>query len=511
MKMTRLMAAACAVLCETLTAAPTCVGDWALDLPFPDNRAGWLRVTEDEKGAAASLMWRWTGPNDLVGKKYKGEVAIDGANLSIRYLSTHWISKPEDQRWISLKGRADGDRIALVYTETDGAGKVTDGPDVVSGKRLPPPGPKPDMTKIRYGYKIEMWNPDLWENRNPDWHYGWTFDPEKHIISNRILRDKDGKPQAKGANIVTKRRDFFDFQLIFDVRMPKGCNSGVYLRGNYEIQMMDSYGQKPDSHNMGALYGRIIPRIAAEKPAGEWQQMRVYLYKRHLTVVLNGETIIDNEPVEGITGGALTADDFAAGPLGLQGDHSDVDFRDFLLVPIRPDETPSDVIPKPQKAESRPGALTLPPGVDFRGLLDAGWTTDPSVPAEGYRFEVTPSSGVAEVETPWAGAGLRADFKLHFFTGANRPYLIRVPKDATEVCVNVVPQEACSASLVDASGKTVARKPMDVDKAVLKGVRMPSAADEAWRLVLEKVEEDAFFSIGVPCEPVLWLTEDSAP
>ena len=481
MKKKVMMAAACAAFCGILEAASVCVGDWALDLPFPDNRAGWLRIGEGETGATASLMWRWTGPNDLVGKKYKGEVAIDGDSLSVRYLSTHWISKPEDQRWISLKGRVNGDRIALVYTETDGNGKVTDGPDAVSGKRLPPFGPKPDLSKARYGCKIEMWNPDLWENRNPDWHYGWTFDREKHVISNRILRDTDGKPQGKGANIVTKRRDFYDFQLIFDVRMPKGCNSGVYLRGNYEIQMMDTYGQKPDSHNMGALYGRIVPRIAAEKPAGEWQKMRVYLYKRHLTVVLNGERIIDNEPVEGVTGGALTADDFATGPLGLQGDHSDVDFRDFLLVPILSDEvTPCDVIPKPQTAEARPGALALQPGIDYRGLLDAGWTTDPSIPAEGYRLEVTPT-GIAGASSDAAGRFYAAETLRQMTTKANGATVIPCVK------VEDFPRFRYRGLMVDEArhffGKNEMKRVIDkMARYKLNRLHWHLADDQGWRI-----------------------------
>jgi hypothetical protein len=113
-----------------------------------------------------------------------------------------------------------------------------------------------------------------------------------------------------------------------------GCNSGVYLRGIYEIQVLDSYGRRVNCHNMAALYGRITPRVAAEKPANEWQHVDVTLYKRHLTVVLNGVNIIDNAPVLGCTGGAITSDEFVKGPIYLQGDHSDADFRNMVLTPI---------------------------------------------------------------------------------------------------------------------------------------------------------------------------------
>jgi hypothetical protein len=85
---------------------------------------------------------------------------------------------------------------------------------------------------------------------------------------------------------------------------------------------------------MGGLYSRITPLVAAEKPAGEWQEMDMTLYKRHLTVVLNGKKIIDNQPVKGVTGGALTSDEFSPGPIYLQGDHGKVNYRHIVLTPI---------------------------------------------------------------------------------------------------------------------------------------------------------------------------------
>ena len=116
--------------------------------------------------------------------------------------------------------------------------------------------------------------------------------------------------------------------------MPKDGNSGVYLRGLYEIQVMDSFGKPLDPHNMGALYGRIQPAVSAEKPVGEWQTLDITLVARHLTVVLNGRKIINNQPVLGITGGALTADEFKPGPIYLQGDHTGIEYRNLVLRPV---------------------------------------------------------------------------------------------------------------------------------------------------------------------------------
>ena len=85
---------------------------------------------------------------------------------------------------------------------------------------------------------------------------------------------------------------------------------------------------------MGALYSRVTPSVAAEKAIGQWQTMDITLVDRHVSVVLNGKTIIDNQPAKGCTGGALWSDPFRPGPIYLQGNHSDVDLRNMVLRPV---------------------------------------------------------------------------------------------------------------------------------------------------------------------------------
>ena len=87
-----------------------------------------------------------------------------------------------------------------------------------------------------------------------------------------------------------------------EARVAAKGNSGVYLRGIYEVQVIDTYGKPLDPHNMGAVYSRITPTVAAEKPAGEWQTLDITLVERHVTVVLNGTKIIDNQPILGCHG-----------------------------------------------------------------------------------------------------------------------------------------------------------------------------------------------------------------
>jgi hypothetical protein len=152
----------------------------------------------------------------------------------------------------------------------------------------------------------------------------WPNDPPANV---------PGQPRIRYGNLRTDR-EFEDFNLKLEVRVPAGSNSGIYLRGIYEVQVSDSYGKPLDSHNMGAIYSRLTPTASAEKPAGEWQTLDMTVVDRHATVVLNGVTIIDNQPLLGCTGGAMSSDQFKPGPIYLQGDHGAVSYRNLVLKPV---------------------------------------------------------------------------------------------------------------------------------------------------------------------------------
>lgn len=198
---------------------------------------------------------------------------------------------------------------------------------------MPPMPDKPDLADLRYGKPVSLFNgTDLsgWVLMNPNQANG--FSAQNGVLLNDPVQPNNGAHVSYG-NIRTER-EFEDFNLKLEVNVPEGNNSGVYLRGMYEIQVVDSYGKPLDSHNMGALYSRITPSQAAEKPAGEWQSMDITLVDRHVTVILNGKKIIDNEPAWGPTGGAMSADVLASGPIYLQGDHGKVSYRNIVLTPI---------------------------------------------------------------------------------------------------------------------------------------------------------------------------------
>ncbi len=158
---------------------------------------------------------------------------------------------------------------------------------------------------------------------------GWrALGENQWVVENGILRS----PKS-GANLVTEEK-FWNFKLHVEFRYPKGSNSGVYLRGRYEVQIMDSQGNDPVSGELGGVYGFIAPSEQVAKAPGEWQTYDITLVGRMITVEANGKTIICNQEIPGITGGALDSNEGEPGPILLQGDHGPVEFRSIRITPL---------------------------------------------------------------------------------------------------------------------------------------------------------------------------------
>lgn len=138
--------------------------------------------------------------------------------------------------------------------------------------------------------------------------------------------------EGVGGNLVTKER-FNDFKLSVEFRYPEGSNSGIYLRGRYEVQIEDNYGKETNNLMIGGIYGFIEPAVIAARKAGEWQSYEITLVGRHVTVVHNGIEVISNRPIPGITGGSLDSNEGEPGPIMLQGDHGPIDFRKIMITP----------------------------------------------------------------------------------------------------------------------------------------------------------------------------------
>jgi hypothetical protein len=152
------------------------------------------------------------------------------------------------------------------------------------------------------------------------------------IPANNQFRMVDGVlvNAESGGNLVTKEK-FDDFKLSVEFRYPKGSNSGIYLRGRYEMQIVDSLSVSDIT--TGGIYGFIAPAFYAGAKPDEWQTFEVTLVGRHLTLVHNGIEVISNRPIPGITGGSLDSKEGEPGPIMIQGDHGRVEFRKFVITP----------------------------------------------------------------------------------------------------------------------------------------------------------------------------------
>ncbi len=307
------------------------MGTWTLDVE--GGGVGWLNVHDEQGFLDAELLW--IGGSVLpVSDVY----LLDDDTLVVT--RTNEVTMTEEGaaderkhiRTYTLRIKKSGDQLQGTMTgpSWEGPGETT---DTFTGKRMPPMPEKPDMANIKYGKPITLFNgKDLtgWKLIDPNQKNGFK------VVNGELVNDpvqpKEGEHVSYG-NIRTEQ-EFEDFNLKLEVNVPEGNNSGIYLRGLYEIQVVDSYGKELDPHNMGALYSRITPSVAAEKPAGEWQTLDITLYDRHLTVVFNGKKIIDNQPVPGPTGGAISSDVLAPGPIYLQGDHGNVAYRNIVLTPV---------------------------------------------------------------------------------------------------------------------------------------------------------------------------------
>lgn len=299
---------------------------WALELP--GGRAGWLGVEQKEGALSASVLW---GGGSVVptqsAEMQEGKLIL----TRISQAKKKDASGAETQEKITetLTVQVNGDSLNGTSVKKREDGKEF-GQSEFTGKRIPALPARPDLSKVSFGPAISLFNgKDLsgWRLIHPEDLNGWSV--EEGVLMNRVVKE----PGKHFGNLRTDA-EFEDFQLTLEVRTQEASNSGVYLRGIYEVQVMESYGKPVDSHHMGALYSRITPSVAAEKPVGEWQTMDITLVDRHLTVILNGTCIIDNQPVLGCTGGALTSDEFKPGPIFLQGDHTNVDFRNMQLRPV---------------------------------------------------------------------------------------------------------------------------------------------------------------------------------
>jgi hypothetical protein len=184
----------------------------------------------------------------------------------------------------------------------------------------------------RWGKPLSLFNgSDLsgWKLRNVN-----NLPPGRMQAATWRVVDGVMENMPHGTDIITDQK-FTDFKLHVEFKMVEKSNSGVYLRGRYEVQIEDNFGQEPESHRIGGVYGFITPSSNPARRAGEWQSFDITLSGRKVTVVFNDKLIIDNAEIPGITGGALDCNEGEPGPIMLQGDHEKIYYRNIVITPAK--------------------------------------------------------------------------------------------------------------------------------------------------------------------------------
>jgi len=300
------------------------VGQWALEMN--NGAAGWMAL-ELNDGEWSGQLWTVGEPKVIKNLKYS-----DGKLTFKRALR---ISPPEypggpylgEREMRDLEATVKGDAIRVMMPVPGGKSFVH------LGKRLPPLPPKPDLSRVKFGKPIELFNGvDLtgWKLVNPRKINGWKVKIGE-LVNETPKKTFDAF--APYGNLRTER-EFGDSKLTIEFNLPPGGNSGIYVRGAYEAQVVDRSSRMQGLQGVGAIFSRVKPSKNAGKPGGQWQSYEITIVDRHATVVLNGETVIDNQPVIGNTNGAYQADVTRPGPLHLQGDHTSVRYRKIVLYPV---------------------------------------------------------------------------------------------------------------------------------------------------------------------------------
>ncbi|EMI18958.1 large multifunctional protein- glycosyl hydrolase [Rhodopirellula maiorica SM1] len=322
------------LLVTAAAAAPpqSFVGDWALQMDNGD--AGWLTIDQRGDDWSAEL---WT-----VGQpKAVNDIAYTDGKLvfkrQCRIGDAEYPGGPPTGPRVPCDFVAivDGNKIKITMTAAAGDANRTANH---RGKRLPPLPSRPDLSQVTFGLPMELFNGvDLtgWTLSNPAQKNGWK------AINGELVNESPKEtfePFSRYGNLRTLRT-FGDGKLTLQFNVPAKGNSGVYVRGAYEAQVTDRDSRMQGIQGVGAIFGRIKPTKNAGKPGGQWQQYEITIVDRHATVVLNGETVIDNQPIRGNTNGAFQADVLNPGPLYLQGDHTAVRYRNIIFQPVTENES----------------------------------------------------------------------------------------------------------------------------------------------------------------------------
>jgi hypothetical protein len=280
------------------------LGRWDLTLKAADREyPSWLELSEENGQLKAQMVGRWGNARPLP----KAELS----NGHLTFVSPKAEEElPQD---MVFEGTLGGATLSGTVTGPK------DGPWHWTGQKAPALKAKTE----KWGTPIPLFNgKDL---------TGWKMKGEgttKWTVENGNLVSPGNGPE------LVNDSKFEDFKVHVEFNCGPTSNSGVYLRGRYEVQIETDSAEEPPSHHTGGVYGFLAPSPEPPRKADLWQTLDITLSGRWITVAHNGKTVIDNKEIPGITGGALDSHEELPGPIYLQGgEKGHVLFRSVVITP----------------------------------------------------------------------------------------------------------------------------------------------------------------------------------
>jgi hypothetical protein len=289
------------------TSAKPFLGRWDLILKAPDGEhPSWIEITEKGGKLAALFTGRWGNARPLP--------RIEIAGNEVTFVSPKDEESSKDD--LVFKGTLTGKTLSGTIAGFEGAAWTWTGARAPSLVRAKAP---------EWGQPVSIFNgKDL-----TGWHEMGAGKTHWTVKDGNLVSPGNG-PELIGD------RKFQDFKLHVEFNCGKDANSGVYLRGRYELQIETESQAEPPSHHTGGVYGFLAPTPEQPRTPDVWQTYDITLIGRRVTVVLNGKTVIDNKEIPGITGGALDSKEATPGPIYLQGsEKGQVMFRNITVTPTK--------------------------------------------------------------------------------------------------------------------------------------------------------------------------------
>jgi hypothetical protein len=294
-----------------------------------------LSITIRADGRAFLGRWNLSGTSPTSDHVYWLEVKEENGKLSAMFLNRGGspvriddVRMDGDELVAQMQGRANspGPKIRLRADGVKASGTVTSGTSTVNVTGVRPPRWENSNANGNhaYGAPVVLFGGTSLEAfgvQNRAQPIGWSI--EDGVMTN-----------VEHANNLVSKEKFRDFKVQAEYKLGPNSNSGIYLRGRYELQVLDDYGKPVEAHGHMAIYAWKAPRVNASKPRGDWQTMEAVIVGNRVTVTLNGQRVHDNAVLEAITGGALDANEAEPGPIMIQGDHEKVWFRNVTVTPI---------------------------------------------------------------------------------------------------------------------------------------------------------------------------------